>query len=66
MPSSASRDYGKPFAEIFQAFRGNFYDIDPLLFSPARVTVTALESGNSIEAGVLDEALLDRSFGEVG
>ncbi|MEA2783254.1 MAG: methenyltetrahydromethanopterin cyclohydrolase [Rhodospirillaceae bacterium] len=66
MPSSASRDYGKPFAEIFQAFKGNFYDIDPLLFSPARVTVTALESGNSIEAGVLDEALLDRSFGEVG
>jgi methenyltetrahydromethanopterin cyclohydrolase len=66
MPSSASRDYGKPFAEIFQAYKGNFYDIDPLLFSPARVVVTALETGRSFDAGALDEALLDRSFGDTG
>ena len=37
MPSSASRDHGRPFAEIFKAYKGNFYDIDPLLFSPAQV-----------------------------
>jgi methenyltetrahydromethanopterin cyclohydrolase len=66
MPSSASRDYGKPFSEIFQAYKGNFYDIDPLLFSPAQVVVTALETGNSFQAGALDEPLLDRSFGEPG
>jgi methenyltetrahydromethanopterin cyclohydrolase len=66
MPSRASRDYGKPFAEIFQAYKGNFYDIDPLLFSPARVMVTALETGNSFHAGSLDEKLLDRSFADAG
>ncbi len=64
MPSSASRDYGRPFAEIFQAYNGNFYDIDPLLFSPARVSITALETGRTFQAGALDEKLLDRSFGD--
>ena len=33
-----------------------------MLFSPARVIVTAVESGHSFHAGALDEALLDRSF----
>jgi methenyltetrahydromethanopterin cyclohydrolase len=64
MPSSASRDYGRPFADIFQAYKGNFYDIDPLLFSPARVSITALDSGRTFQAGTLDEQLLDRSFGD--
>jgi len=62
LPSRTSRDYGRPFADIFQAYKGKFYDIDPLLFSPARVSVTALESGKTFEAGALDEALLRRSF----
>lgn len=62
LPSSGSRDYGRPFAEIFEAVEGDFYAIDPLLFSPARVTVTALESGRSFHAGRLDEALVERSF----
>jgi methenyltetrahydromethanopterin cyclohydrolase len=35
-----------------------------MLFSPAKVIVTAVESGHSFHAGSLDEALLDRSFGE--
>ena len=63
LPSRASRDYGRPFAETFKAVRGDFYAIDPMLFSPAQVTVTALESGNSFHAGALDPALIDRSFG---
>lgn len=63
LPSSGSRDHGRPFAEIFAAYEGRFYDIDPLLFSPARAVVTALDSGNSFSAGALDEALIDRSFG---
>ncbi len=63
LPSSGSRDHGRPFAEIFAAYEGRFYDIDPLLFSPARAVVTALDSGNSFAAGALDEALIDRSFG---
>lgn len=62
LPSSTSRDYGKPFAEIFSDVKGDFYAIDPMLFSPARVTVSALETGASFHAGQLDEALVDRSF----
>ena len=63
LPSSASRDYGRPFAEVFKAVNMDFYKIDPLLFSPAAVTVTALESGRSFTGGKLDAALLDQSFG---
>jgi len=63
LPSSASRDYGRPFAEVFKAVNMDFYKIDPMLFSPAAVIVTALESGKSFTGGKLDAALLDQSFG---
>lgn len=63
LPSSASNDYGKPFAEVFKAYEYDFFKIDPMLFSPAKVVVTNLESGNSFHAGALDHALLERSFG---
>jgi methenyltetrahydromethanopterin cyclohydrolase len=66
LPSSASRDYGRPFAEVFKAVNMDFYKIDPMLFSPAAVTVTAIESGNSFVGGKLDAALLDQSFGYPG
>ncbi len=62
MPSSASKDYGRPFAEVFKAVNMDFYQIDPLLFSPAKVTVTNLETGNSFFAGAFDEDLLEKSF----
>lgn len=62
LPSSASKDYGKPFADIFKDTGYDFYKIDPMLFSPASVTVTSLKSGKSFHAGKLDEALLDQSF----
>jgi methenyltetrahydromethanopterin cyclohydrolase len=41
----------------------DFYKIDPMLFSPAAVTVTAIESGNTFTGGKLDAALIDQSFG---
>lgn len=63
LPSSSSKDYGRPFAETFKAYKGDFFAIDPMLFSPARVVVTALDSGNSFHAGACDEGLLDLSFG---
>lgn len=63
LPSSASRDYGRPFAEVFKSVNMDFYQIDPMLFSPAAVTVTAVESGNSFQAGKLAPELLDQSFG---
>jgi methenyltetrahydromethanopterin cyclohydrolase len=62
LPSLKSKDYGRPFADIFEAVNGDFYAIDRMLFSPAMVTVTALESGESFEAGRIDTAILSRSF----
>ena len=63
LPSSTSKDYGKPFADIFKAYEYDFFKIDAMLFSPASVIVTAVESGKSFRAGQLDDALLDQSFG---
>jgi methenyltetrahydromethanopterin cyclohydrolase len=62
LPSSASRDYGRPFAEVFAASGGDFYKIDPMLFSPGLVEVTALETGRCFRRGRTDPALLARSF----
>jgi methenyltetrahydromethanopterin cyclohydrolase len=62
LPCENSRDYGQPFAEIFKRFKGDFYAIDPMLFSPAEVTVTALDSGQTFHAGRLNLDLLDASF----
>ena len=63
LPSSTSSDYGRPFAQIFKAYDYDFFSIDPMLFSPADVAVTALESGQTFRAGAVDEALLGISFG---
>lgn len=63
LPSSTSKDYGKPFAQIFKECKYDFFKIDAMLFSPASVIVTAVESGNSFRAGRLDNELLNLSFG---
>lgn len=63
LPSTGSRDYGRPFAEVFKAYKGDFYSIDPMLFSPARAIVTAVDTGETFHAGQIDQALLDVSFG---
>ena len=63
LPSKASRDYGLPFANIFQQFKGDFYAIDPLLFSPAEIIVTAIETGDTFRAGGRDLKMLERSLG---
>ena len=63
LPSAGSKDYGKPFSEIFTACKGDFYAIDGALFSPARAIVTCLDTGRSFHAGQFNETLLDASFG---
>lgn len=65
LPSQSSRDYGKPFVETFKAYGGDFYAIDPLLFSPAEVIVTSRQTGRDIHAGGVNSALVDQSFGHV-
>ena len=62
LPSATSRDYGRPFAEIFRAVKGDFYAIDGALFSPAAAIVTALDTGRSFHAGQLDPINLDIAF----
>ena len=62
LPSNTSSDYGKPFAEIFKAVNMDFYQIDPLLFSPAMVNIVNLATGNHFVAGMINEDLLNQSF----
>ena len=62
LPSNTSSDYGKPFAEIFKAVNMDFYQIDPLLFSPAMVNIVNLSTGNHFVAGMINEELLNLSF----
>ena len=61
VPASASRDYGTPFYDIFQRYQGDFYKIDPLLFSPAEVWLTSAESGRTFHAGHLNHEVLTAS-----
>jgi methenyltetrahydromethanopterin cyclohydrolase len=61
LPASASRDYGTPFYDIFQRYDGDFYKIDPLLFSPAEVWLTSTESGRTFHAGHLNPEVLTGS-----
>jgi methenyltetrahydromethanopterin cyclohydrolase len=62
VPASASRDYGTPFYDIFQRYGGDFYKIDPLLFSPAEVWLTSTESGRTFHAGHLNPEVLEASL----
>ncbi len=62
LPSSASRDYGKLFGQIFKNVDYDFYKIDPLLFAPAEVVVSTLQGGRTFRAGEVNDALLDLSF----
>jgi methenyltetrahydromethanopterin cyclohydrolase len=62
IPASASRDYGRPFYEIFERNGKDFYKIDPLLFSPAEVTLTSTRSGRSYRAGAVNPPVLEESL----
>lgn len=64
LPCTASRDYGRPFAEVFKNVKYDFYKIDPQLFAPAEVVVTNIDSGRSFRGGYLNPELLAASFGE--
>ncbi len=61
VPSSASKDHGALFAELFARY-GDFYKIDPLLFSPAEVTFVNLKTGRTRTFGKCEPGLLRKSF----
>ena len=62
LPSAASDAFGSPFGELLAAADWNFYDIDPMLFSPAAATLTSTESGRAHHGGGLAPDVLERSF----
>jgi methenyltetrahydromethanopterin cyclohydrolase len=61
VPSSGSNDHGALFAELFARY-GDFYQIDPLLFSPAVVTFVNLKTGRCHTFGKCEPELLRKSF----
>jgi methenyltetrahydromethanopterin cyclohydrolase len=62
IPSASSRDYGTPFYELLMRYKGDFFQIDPLLFSPAQVQIDNLNSGHAFRAGRLNPSLLQASL----
>jgi methenyltetrahydromethanopterin cyclohydrolase len=62
-PSMASKDYGKPFLQIFQEAGRDFYKIDHGLFAPAVITINNAKTGNTFKAGQINPKVLAESLG---
>jgi methenyltetrahydromethanopterin cyclohydrolase len=63
LPSSASKDYGTPFYDLFKRYDCDFYKIDPLLFSPAEVYINDISTGRTHHGGRVNPEILKRSMG---
>jgi methenyltetrahydromethanopterin cyclohydrolase len=63
VPSNASKDHGATFAEVFANTGGDFYKIDPSLFSPAEIEFRNLKTGRCHRFGRCEPELLRKSFG---
>ncbi|MEM2937151.1 MAG: methenyltetrahydromethanopterin cyclohydrolase, partial [Candidatus Bathyarchaeia archaeon] len=62
-PSKASKDYGRPFFEIFKAAEYDFYKIDPNIFAPAVVILNNVKTGKVFKAGEINAETLMESLG---
>jgi len=62
VPSNTSKDYGKPFYEIFKAANYDFYKIDPNLFAPAQIAVNDVSTGKTYIHGKLNADVLLQSY----
>ena len=61
-PSKSSKDYGKPFIEIFKEVNYDFYKIDPNLFAPAIIIVNNIQTGKIFRAGEINAEILTKSL----
>ncbi len=60
--SKTSKDYGRPFLQIFRNAGFDFYKIDSNLFAPAKIMITNRKTGNTFGSGELNPAILQNSF----
>ena len=65
LPSSNSKDYGKPFKKIFLDYEKDFYRIDGTLFSPARVLLNSKKTGKVFTNGNTNHELIESSFSSI-
>ncbi len=62
-PSKMSKDYGKPFLQIFREADRDFYKIDHNLFAPAVLMVNNAKTGRVFKAGESNPKVLAQSLG---
>ena len=62
-PSMASKDYGKPFLQIFREADRDFYKIDHGLFAPAVLIINNAKTGRTFKAGQINPKVLAESLG---
>jgi methenyltetrahydromethanopterin cyclohydrolase len=62
-PSMASKDYGKPFLQIFRQADKDFYKIDHGLFAPAVLIINNAKTGKTFKAGKINPKVLAESLG---
>jgi methenyltetrahydromethanopterin cyclohydrolase len=62
VPSSTSKDYGKPFYVTFKEADFDFFEVDAGMFAPAEVTINELTSGMTLTSGKIDTGILLESF----
>ena len=62
-PSNTSKDYGKPFLQIFREADRDFYKIDHNLFAPSTLIVNNTKTGNVSKAGETNLKVLLQSLG---
>jgi methenyltetrahydromethanopterin cyclohydrolase len=62
-PSRTSKDYGKPFLQIFREADRDFYKIDHNLFAPALLIINNVKTGKTFKAGEINPKVLAESLG---
>ena len=62
-PSNTSKDYGKPFLQIFREADRDFYKIDHNLFAPAVLMMNNAKTGRVFKAGEANPEVLLQSLG---
>jgi len=62
-PSLNSKDYGKPFLQIFLDADKDFYKIDHGLFAPALLMINNAKTGRTFKAGQINPKVLAQALG---